>query len=389
MNLAAIQEELRRQNLDGWLFFDHHLRDPLAYRVLGLTHLHHVTRRWYFLIPANGEPRRLVHRIEAFKLDSLPGEKAVYSSWKEQVDGLGRLLNGSRRIAMQYSPQCAIPYVSMVDAGTLELVRSLGVDVVSSADLIQHFEARWTAAQLEMHLEAGRRVDRILAAAFDRIRERVRSGAGTNEFEMQQFIRQQFEASGMVTDSGPNVSVNANAGNPHYEPTESVHSPIKPGDFVLIDLWAKLNQPGSVFYDITWVGVCGQPTDEMQNVFNIVSGARDAAVSFVQSSLEAGRRIHGFEVDDVARGHITERGYGERFIHRTGHSIGEDVHGAGANMDNLETHDERLVADGTCFSVEPGIYLPHFGVRCEVNVYAGGGTARVTGEVQRELVQLG
>ena len=388
MNLAAIQEELRRLNLDGWLFFDHHLRDPLAYRILGLTHLYHVTRRWYYLIPATGEPRRLVHRIEALKLDSLPGEKAVYSSWKEQVDGLGKLLAGSKRIAMQYSPQCAIPYVSMVDAGTLELIRTFGVDVVSSADLIQHFEARWSAEQLEMHLEAGRRVDRILASAFDRIRERTRSGAGTHEYEMQQFIRDQFQANDMVTDSGPNVSVNANSGNPHYEPTAEQHSPIRKGDFVLIDLWAKLNRTGAVYYDITWVGACGDPTAEMRKVFDAVIGARDAAVEFVRTSLEAGKQVHGFEVDDISRGYITERGYGERFIHRTGHSIGEDVHGSGANMDNLETHDERLIADSTCFSVEPGIYLPHFGVRCEVNVFAGSGTARVTGEVQRDLVRL-
>ncbi|MBI1786036.1 MAG: aminopeptidase P family protein [Acidobacteria bacterium] len=386
MNLAEIQQELRKQQLDGWLFFDHHQRDPLAYRVLGFAPSRHVTRRWYYLIPASGEPAGLVHRIESGMLDPLPGEKRSYSSWTEQHDGLRAMLAGCRRVAMQYSPQCAIFYVSMVDAGTVELVRSMGVEISSSADLIQHFEARWTPAALESHLEAGRRVDRVRAEAFRMIGERLRGGGRVSEYEVQQFIREGFTRAGLFTDHGPIVGVNANASNPHYEPTAEAHSEIHSGDLVLIDLWAKLDQPRAVYYDITWTGVCGDPSDEMNRVFSVVREARDRAVSRVQHAIAWGEDLRGFEVDDAARGYIQEQGYGPYFTHRTGHSIGEDVHGSGANMDNLETHDERRVTPWTCFSVEPGIYLPKFGVRTEVNVFAGEDGARVTGEVQRELV---
>lgn len=389
MNLERIQEEIRSQKLDGWLFFDHHQRDPLAYRVLGLPTNRVATRRWYYFIPAQGEPGGLEHRIERGMLAALPGEKTPYASWTEQITGLRNLLRGRRRVAMQYSPQCAIPYVAMVDAGTVELVRGAGVEVASSAELIQAFEARWTAEALETHLEAGRRVDRVRAAAFDLIRERTRNGVPLAELEVKLFVLDGFAKAGLITDHGPIVGVNANASNPHYEPDETASSPVRRGDFVLLDMWAKLNQPGAVYYDITWTGFCGdRPSEEMQSVFSVVTGARDAAVKRVQDAVAAGKPLCGYEVDDVARGFIESRGFGAYFTHRTGHSIGQEVHGNGANMDNLETHDERRVSPWTCFSIEPGVYLPEFGVRSEINLFVGDSEARVTGEMQRELVLL-
>jgi Xaa-Pro dipeptidase len=387
MQLPEIQEALREQRVDAWLFFDHHHRDPLAYRVLGLDFTRENTRRWYYLIPAEGEPRGLVHRIEPSVLDTLPGAKTAYSSWGAQVDGLTRLLRGCRRIAMQYSPQCAIPYVAMVDAGTVELVRGLGAEVVSSADLIQYFEARWDEAKLASHMEAGRRVDGIRGEAFRFAGERIRQGTPITEWELMQFMRSRFAASGLVTDHGPIVGVNANAANPHYEPVEQGSRRIEPADLLLIDMWAKLDQPRSVYYDITWTGYCGtQIPPAIQRVFDVVKEARDRAVRRVQSAIQKCEILRGFEVDDAAREHITAQGFGDSFVHRTGHSIGEEVHGAGANMDNLETHDERRIIPWTCFSIEPGIYLGDFGIRSEVNVFVGEREARVTGEVQEELV---
>jgi len=388
MNLEAIQTELKKQKLDGWLFFDHHKRDALAYRVLGFTVDRHVTRRWYYLIPAEGEPAGLAHNVEPGMLDALPGKKAHYSSWQDQLSGLRTLLSGQRRVAMQYSPNCAIPYVSMVDAGTLELVRSLGVEVISSADLIQYFEARWNKQSLESHLEAGRRVDQARRRAFEMIGGKVRAGSAVSEYEVQQFIRKEFERTGLFTTDGPIVAVNANASDPHYEPSAESSPAIRAGDFVLIDMWAKLDKPQSVYYDITWTGVCGEPTPEMRNVFAIVRDARDRAVDRVKRAVAAKEEIHGFEVDDAARNYIKEQGFGKYFVHRTGHSIGEDIHGSGANMDNLETHDERRVIPWTCFSVEPGVYLPNFGVRSELNVFVGDDEAIVTGEIQKELVVI-
>lgn len=385
----AIRQKLVEDGLDGWLFFDHHQRDPLAYRVLGFTPPRVPSRRWYYLIPAEGEPRGLVHRIEAGMIDALPGVKRPYSSWTEQVEGLRELLGGARRVAMQYSPNCAIPYVSMVDAGTVELVRSLGVDVAGSADLVQHFEARWTAANLERHLEAARKVDEIRRAAFKLTAAKLRERERVTEFEIKQFILDRFRSSGLFTDHGPIVAVNDNASNPHYEPTPEHFREIRRGDLLLIDLWAKPDAPDGVYYDITWTAYCGEkPPEAMVKVFEIVRGARDAAIRFVTDSVAAGREIRGFEVDDAARGYIRERGYEKQFIHRTGHSIGAEVHGAGANMDNLETHDERRIIPWTCFSIEPGVYLPEFGIRSEVNVFVGDEGARVTGEIQDRLLTM-
>ena len=389
MELASIQQEIRAQHLDGWLFFDHHLRDPLGYRVLGFQPPRTPTRRWYYMIPAQGAPLGLVHRVEPLMLGSLPGERILYSSWIEQVAGLRRLAAGMRRVAMQYSPQCAIPYVSMVDGGTLDLVRGLGLEVASSAELIQTFEARWTPEALESHLEAGRRVDQIRAEAFALVRERTRNGAPLQEIEVKRFVLDRFAQSGLICDDGPIVGVNANSANPHYEPTEEVTSPIRRGDWVLLDMWAKLDRPASAYYDITWTGFCGEtPTDAMRNVFAVVTGGRDTGIKRVTEAIAGGHELRGFEVDDAVRGYIDSRGFGSWFTHRTGHYIGQDVHGSSANMDNLETHDERRIAPWTCFSIEPGVYLPEFGVRAEIDMFVGEAEARVTGEIQHEIVLL-
>lgn len=389
MDLKAIQAALADEGMDGWLFFDHHQRDLLAYRVLGLSPARTVTRRWYYLIPAQGAPRGLTHRIEPSSLEGLPGEMRPYSSWGEQMEGLRQILTGCRRVAMQYSPECAIPYVSMVDAGTVELVRKAGAEVVSSADLIQYFEARWTQANLERHLEAGRKVDQIRQDAFRVVGDCLRTGRRVTEFDIQQFFRRSFAESGLVTDHGPIVAVNENSSNPHYEPQAEANREIRRGDCLLMDVWAKTEGADGVYYDITWTGYCGpEPPAAIRNVFEIVREARDRAVKCVKDAVAAGRTLRGFEVDDAARGYIRERGFGQYFFHRTGHSIGSEVHGTGANMDNLETHDERRIIPWTCFSVEPGIYLPEFGIRSEVNVFVGEDGARVTGEIQEQLVTL-
>ncbi|MDX2150597.1 MAG: M24 family metallopeptidase [Bryobacteraceae bacterium] len=388
--IAEIQRALKQEGLDGWLFFDHHKRDPLAYRVLDFDVKNAPTRRWYYLVPAEGEPRKLVHKIEAGMLDALPGSKHSYAGWAQQADALRTLLAGCRRVAMQYSPRCAVPYVAMVDAGTVELIRSLGVEVATSADLVQFFEARWNAAKLESHLEAGRRVDEILRAAFAKVGSEHQAGRHPSEIEIQHFIRTAFTDNGLFADHGPIVGVNAHAADPHFDPAPDISRPIQPGDWLLIDLWAKLTAPGAVYYDITWTGYCGpEVPSQHQRIFDIVTGARDLAIQCVQQAISQNRTLHGFEVDDAARGHIAAAGYGDFFFHRTGHSIGEEVHGTGANMDNLETHDERRVIPWTCFSIEPGIYLDTFGVRSEVNMFIGEDGARVTGAVQTRPVLIG
>jgi Xaa-Pro aminopeptidase len=389
MRLKEIQEALRDEGLDGWLFFDHHRRDPLAYRVLQFTPGSMLTRRWYYFVPATGEPKGLAHKIEAETLKELPGQITLYAGWQELVDGLRTLVGNAKRVAMQYSPNCAVPYVAMVDAGTVELVRGMGIEVLTSANLIQFFESRWNEHQLETHLEAGRRIDKIRGDAFARISSKVRGGERVTEWEMQQFILEQFRAGGLFTDHGPDVAVNANASNPHYNPTEERSSEIRRGDLVLLDMWAKLDEPEGVYYDITWVGYCGErPPSEIENVFGIVRDARDRAIARVQAAVAAQETLCGYQVDDAARARIREAGYADAFFHRTGHSIGTEVHGSGANMDNLETHDERRVIPWTCFSIEPGIYLPDFGVRLEVDVFVDESSARVTGEMQEKLILL-
>ncbi|HEX4163875.1 MAG TPA: M24 family metallopeptidase [Bryobacteraceae bacterium] len=389
MVIERVQQALKRNNLDGWLFFDHHHRDPLAYKILGLPDSAAGTRRWYYFIPASGEPRKLVHQIESGSLDSLPGEKLSYARWSDQQSMLKRILSGARQIAMQYSPNCVIPYVSLVDAGTIELVRGTGVTVSSSADLVQEFEARWTERQFEQHVAAGNKVDEVRREAFRFIGERLGGGNPVNEYEVQQFIRQQFEKAQLFTDHGPIVGVNENASNPHYEPTADRNSPIRERDLVLIDLWAKLREPDAVYYDVTWTGFCGSSApSEIQNVFTVVRDARKKASEFVVEQVAESHDIAGYQVDDEARGVVESRGFGQFFFHRTGHSIGTEVHGTGANMDNLESHDERRIISHTCFSIEPGVYLPKFGIRSEVNVYVGEQHAQVTGEEQETLVEI-
>jgi Xaa-Pro dipeptidase len=386
MDLSAIQSALRERNIDAWLFYDHHHRDPIAYRVLGLPENLMVTRRWFYLIPAQGEPIKLVHKIEAGHLDTLPGRKLQYAGWQELFDQIKALLSGHRDIAMQYSPNNLVFYVSLVDGGTLELIRGLGKNVVSSGDLIALFEATWTEDQIKTHFAARDAIDSITAAAFQEIGRRVRNG-GTNEYAIQQWFTEAFRRENLVTDDPPIVAVNANSGNPHYEPHKEGSAPIREGDLVLLDVWAKKNTPGAVYYDITWTGFVGKsPSDRMREIFEVVRDGRDAGVKAVTEGIAAGRNMAGWEVDRATRNHIKQAGFGDYFIHRTGHSIGTEVHANGANMDDLEIHDERRILPNSCFSIEPGIYLPEFGVRSEVNVLVRPKSAEVTGKIQRELV---
>jgi Xaa-Pro dipeptidase len=386
MNVSAIQAALRERNIDAWLFYDHHHRDPIAYRVLGLPTSLMVTRRWFYLIPAKGEPLKLVHKIEAGHLDSLPGSKRTYSGWQELFEQLKGMLADYRNIAMQYSPNNLVFTVSLVDAGTIELVRGMGKNVVSAADLIAQFEATWTDEQIQTHFAARDAVDNITTAAFAEIGRRVRNG-GTTEYAIQQWFLEAFHRENLVTDDPPVVAVNANSGNPHYEPHAEGSAPIREGDFVLLDVWGKKNTPGAVYYDITWTGYIGKaPSDRQREIFQIVRDARDAGVKTVLDATGKGQRIAGWQVDRATRDHIQEAGYGHYFIHRTGHSIGTDVHSNGANMDDLEIHDERQILPNSCFSIEPGIYLPEFGVRSEVNVLVRPGRAEVTGKIQHEIV---
>jgi Xaa-Pro dipeptidase len=388
-DLAAIQQALRENKIEGWLFYDHHHRDPLAYSILGLDPNAHVTRRWYYFVPATGEPKKLVHRIESFKLDTLPGTKSGYSSWQELESQLQTLLSGATKIAMQYSPRNAIMYVSMVDAGTIELLRSFGKEPVTSADLVSHFEAVLTDAQLATHYVAQKAVDQIFDAAWKEIGSRARNG-GTNEFAMVQYLQEGLRRANLIWEHGPNVSAGPNSADSHYEPTAANSRPIGKGDFVLIDIWAKLaNQPTAVWYDITWTGVVGrEPTEREQLIFTTVRDARDASIKAVQDAFAANQPIAGWQADDASRNVIRKAGFGDWFTHRTGHNIGTELHGNGAHLDNLETHDERLILPNTCFSVEPGLYFPgEFGVRSEIDMIARKGKAEVTGRIQTELVR--
>ena len=393
MNLSTLQAALQQHHLDGWLFYDHHHRDPLAYRILGLDENAHVTRRWFYLVPATGAPKKLVHRIESGRLDTLPGEKTRYSSWQELESGLEAMLAGSTRLAMQYSPRNAIMAISLVDAGTIELLREMGKQIVSSADLVSQFEAVLTEPQRATHYAAQERIDRILATAWREIGERVRDTARhyrTDEFAMVEYLQHAMRSEGLVWDHGPNVSVGANSADSHYEPTVDTSLPIRHGDFLLIDIWARLDQPGSVFYDITWTGVVGRPPTERETlIFNTVRDARDAAVRAVEQAYAAGTPIAGWQADDAARAVIRQAGLAEWFTHRTGHNIATDLHGNGAHLDNLETHDERILPPNTCFSVEPGLYFPgEFGIRSEINMMTEPGRAQVTGRIQTELVSI-
>jgi Xaa-Pro aminopeptidase len=393
MNIDTIQAALREAGFDGWLFYDHHHRDPIGGSILGLDEKAHITRRWYYFVPAVGQPRKLVHRIEQGRLDTLPGAKVQYSSWQELAAGLEAMLTGAQRIAMQYSPNNAIMYVSMVDAGTIEFLRSLGKQIVSSADLVSQFEAVLTADAIASHGVAQRAIDAIVAEGWKEIGRRLRPSSGgkgaLTEFDHVQWLSEAMRREGLVWANGPDVSVNANTSDSHYEATAAHCSPIREGDFLLIDIWAKLDKPGSIYYDITWTGVVGrEPSAREQLVFETVRNARDAAIATVEQAFAANRPISGFEADDAARNVINAAGFGEFFTHRTGHNIAQEIHGPGAHLDNLETHDVRRLLPNTCFSVEPGIYLPEFGVRSEIDMLTAPGKAWVTGRIQRELVRI-
>ena len=390
--VKEIQDALQEAKLDGWLFYDFRGSDPLAYRILKLGPSGITTRRWFYYIPAKGEPVRIVHTIERAKLDKLPGSKLIYREWQE-LHGILRDTVKSNRIAMQYSHMNDIPYVSRVDAGTIELIRSFGTTIVSSADLVQQFEAVWTDEQKKMHDEAADKIHIIIMESFAEIARRIRANQPTTEYDIQQFMEKRFAEEGITSDNDPPIiAVNANAANPHYQPSREINSPIKRNDFVLFDVWGKLKKPDSVYADQSWTGYVGEAVpEEYSRIFNIVREARDAAVTFVQDSLRTGKSITGASVDDVSRGIIKRAGYGVQFLHRTGHSIGEEVHGNGANIDNLETKDSRSIIPRTCFSIEPGIYFEgKFGIRSEINVYiVSAREAIVTGKpIQTEVIAI-
>ncbi len=391
MNLSAIQQALRERKFDGWLLCDFHNRDHLAYRVLGLDMTKMTTRRWFYYIPAKGEPRKLVHSVEPRKLDSLPGKKEIFLPWVQLHSSLKKMLGSPKKIAMQYSPKNNIPAVSMVDAGIIELVKSFGHKIVSSADLVQMFEATIDEHGYEMHKGAGVLVDGIRAEAFDQIRNAIATNNGLTEYQLQQFIMRRFEESGLTTADPPIVGTNDHPADPHFESTPENARPFKSGDTVLIDMWAKFKKPGAIYYDITWVGYIGElPSKQYTEIFDTVKNARNAAIAFVTDRFAKGKICYGWEVDDACRNVVKKAGYGKYFVHRTGHSIGEEVHGNGGNIDNLETKDERQLMPGCCFSIEPGIYLEgQMAVRTEINMFIRhDGVPEVTGAMQDELVRI-
>lgn len=390
-DLTAIQSALRDFGFDAWLLYDFRGSNVLADRVLGVDSDAIGSRRFAYCIPAEGEPRKLVHRIESGALDHLPGGKTVYLKWQEWEAGIASLLKGCSKVALEYSPRQANPYVAKVDAGLLEIVRSCGVEVGSSGDLIQLFEAAWTDEQWNLHLEAAKRTDAAFTEAWNHIADRVRNNGGTDETAVRDVIMEHFKEEGMVTYHPPIVGVNEHSGNPHYETGASTKTEIHEGDFVLIDLWAKMDRPNGVYSDLTRVGFVGTEVPQRYaEIFNIVAAARDAAIDTVKQAFAKNEPLQGWQVDRACRDVIERAGYGEYFVHRTGHSIGQETHGNGANMDDLETHEERRVLPRTCFSVEPGIYLPEFGVRSEVDVFVdANGEVHVTGgEIQTEVLPI-
>jgi len=390
--LDAIAKALRAAHLDGWLFYDFRLSDPLAYRILGIPEKGLTTRRWFCFVPANGNPAAIVSAVEAHRLDALPfAGRIVYRSEREMTAAIAALLQGRRRIAMNYSPRCAIPYVSRVDAGTVELVRSCGVEVVSAADLIQLFEATLAPPQLAGHRRAAAALRVIVNEAFEEVARRVSGGNPCGEAGIQRFVLERIAGRGMDAGEPPIVAVNANAANPHFSTSAAHDTPIRAGDLILIDLFAKETAPDSIYGDLTWMGYVGDTIpDEYARVFAIVARARDAAVELIQGRVAAGSAVSGEEADRASRSVIEDAGFGDQFVHRTGHSIGREVHGTGANLDSLETHDYRGLIENTCFSVEPGIYLPgRFGVRSELDMTIEQGRAEISGgPPQRTIIPV-
>ena len=392
MDLSAIQSALRDAQLDGWLFYDFHNRDAIAARLLKMDTSRFASRRWFYYLPARGEPRKLVHKIEPWRCDHLPGDRQIYLSWRELQQGLETMLAGAKKIAMQVSPLNAIPYVSIVDAGTADLVRGFGIELVSSADLVARFEARLSAADWESHQEAGRLLQAVKDETFAEIGRRIRAKEEPGEFEIQAFMHDRMREGGLTWEDGPIVAVNEHAADPHYEPAADVSVAMREGDLVLIDLWARLDRTGSIYYDITWMGFIGDEVPaRFENVFQVARRGRDGALEFLRTRLSAGETVRGCDVDDVCRGVIVEAGYGDYFTHRTGHSIGEQVHANGVNIDNLETRDERRIAPGSCFSIEPGIYMPEkkMGFRTEVDVYISEDSrVQVSGAIQESIIPI-
>jgi len=391
VDVAGVQEALRSEGIDGWLLYDFQGSNPIAFRLadMGAQGGHLATRRWFYLIPAHGEPRGLVHAIERHNLDHLPGSKSPYAGRTQLESGLKNLLSGLGRVAMEYSPGNANPYVSRVDAGTIELVREAGVQVVTSGDLVQRFDALWDEQAIASHRDASGKLYRIKDRAFAEVTRRLQEGVATTEFDIQQQMVRWFEEEGLVAESAPNVSAQENAGNPHYLPTAAHHRAIRPNELVLLDLWGKGTQPASVYADITWVGFTGTAVPApMTRAFAAVAEARDAAVSFVQDAARAGRTVRGFELDRAARHVLEQQGYAEAILHRTGHSLGEQVHGNGAHLDDYETHDERRLMPGSGFTIEPGVYFDDFGVRTEINVVWGPDGPEVTGPRQTGIIAL-
>ncbi len=391
MDLNAIQKALREFGFDAWLLYDFRGSNPLARRILGFKPEKFTSRRFMYLIPADGEPTRLVHRIEMSALDHLRGDKRVYMRWQELESHVAEMLRGLDRVAMEYSPRNGNPYISMVDGGTVELVKSCGVDVVPSGDLVQLFEATLSPEEIKSHFE----VEKITTAAFDlafkMIAECVRAGTPATETEVQaEIVRFLSIEHQLDIDHAPIVAVGPHSGDPHFEPKKDIDKPIAEGAFVMIDLWARFDRPGAVFSDITKNGFVGESVPEkFTKVFNVVAASRDAGIELVKSRFAAGAELRGFEVDDACRNVIEEAGYGDYFVHRTGHSIGSAIHGNGTHMDNLETHDDRLVLPRTCFSIEPGIYTEEFGVRCEIDVIIDSDKqVHVTGGVQERITPI-
>jgi Xaa-Pro aminopeptidase len=391
IDITAIQSALQQLNIDGWLLYDFRGLNVLARRIVQLPPESMLSRRWFYYIPARGEPRKLVHRIEPHALDHIPGPAQPYLRWQQLQAGVAELLRGVKRVAMEYVPGNAIPYISRVDAGTVELVRSNGVEIVPSGDLIAMFEACWDDEQWAMHLEASKHTRSAYDAVWKFIGERTRGGGSVHEMEVQDCIKHHFKANGMIADHAAIVGVGPHSGDPHYEPKPGDAGLIREGSFVLVDLWGKLDKPRSVYSDLTWTGFVGREVpSKYVEIFNIVAAARDAAVQRVRDAFAKGEQLQGWQVDNATRAVIEKAGYGESFIHRTGHSIGQEVHGNGANMDDLETHDTRRVLPRSCFSVEPGIYLQEFGVRTEIDVFvdAKGGVHVTGGEPQKEIVRI-
>ena len=388
--IDAVQRALSAEGLDGWLLYDFHGSNPIARRLSGLDVSGKMTtRRWYYLIPATGAPRGLVHAIESHNLDALPGDKRLYAGREQLASGIRDLLKGVRRVAMEYSPGNAIPYVSRVDAGTIESVRQIGVEVVSSGDLAQRFEAIWSDETLATHRAASERLYRIKDRTFDLVRQRLAAGTPLDEYVVQQQMLEWFNDEGLITDDPPNVSAQENAGNPHYSATATVNRAIRRDEILLLDLWGKLPNPGAVFADITWIGFTGATVPEKYAAaFKATCDGRDAAIELVRSAAREGRDLRGYEVDRACRDVIERAGYGAAFIHRTGHSLGQEVHGNGVHMDDYETHDDRRLIPGTGFTIEPGVYTSEFGVRTEINMFYGEREATVTGAIQAAIVPL-